>query len=103
MVNIVADAIQEIRQELTSAMAQGEGQSLRFKPGPVELELQLEISREVGGSGGIKWLVVSANAEGKVTRASTHTVKLTLQPLVPQDKNFSRPKGVLLSAPDPFS
>jgi len=80
----LADAIRELRQELTRAIAEGEGESLRFKPGPIELELQLEIGREGGGNVGIKWFVVSASGEGKVTRASTHTVKLTLEPLAPK-------------------
>jgi hypothetical protein len=31
----LADAIQEIRQELTRVIAEGEGQSSRFMPGPV--------------------------------------------------------------------
>jgi Trypsin-co-occurring domain 2 len=65
-------------------IAEGEGESLRFKPGPIELEQQLEIGREGGGSAGIKWFVVSASGQGKVTRAATHTVKVTLQPLAPE-------------------
>jgi hypothetical protein len=77
----LADAIRELRQELTRAIAEGEGESLRFKPGPIELELQLEIMGEGGGNVGIKWFVVSASGEGKISRASTHTVKLTLEPL----------------------
>lgn len=90
----LADAIRELRQELTRAIAEGEGESLRFKPGPIELELQLEIGREGGGSAEIKWFVVSASGEGKVTRASTHTVKLTLEPLPDEgggDVRISRP------------
>lgn len=77
----LADAIRELRRELTCAIAEGEGESLRFKPGPIQLELQLEIGREGGGNADIKWFVVSAGVEGKVTRASTHTVKLTLEPV----------------------
>lgn len=77
----LADAIRELRQELTRAIAEGQDESLRFKPGPIELELQLEIGREGGGKADIKWFVVSASVEGKVTRALTHTVKLTLEPL----------------------
>lgn len=80
----LADAIRELRQELARAIAEGEGESLRFKPGPIELELQLEIGKEGGAKAGVKWFVVSASAEGKVTQASTHKVKLTLQPVSPE-------------------
>jgi hypothetical protein len=92
----LADAIRELRQELTRAIAEGEGESLRFKPGPIALELQLEIEREGDVSTGIKWFVVSASAEGKMTRASTHTIKLTLEPLAPKgggDLEISRKRG----------
>ena|ERR1700730_10939849 len=44
----LADAIRELRQELTRAIAEREGESLRFKPGPIELELQLEIGAGLG-------------------------------------------------------
>lgn len=83
------EAIQSLRAELSEAMKQGTGQELRFKVGPVELEFAVEVGREVGGSGGVKFWVVSLEAKGTVTTATTHRVKLTLTPITSEGKDLN--------------
>ncbi|MDJ0704779.1 MAG: hypothetical protein QNJ46_15965 [Leptolyngbyaceae cyanobacterium MO_188.B28] len=92
----IARAIQSLRQELSQAIAEGEGKDLRFELGPVELEFQVEVSWEaggtVGGEGGIKFGIVSlgevsAEAEARRSRGTTHTIKLTLNPVTSEDGN----------------
>jgi len=41
----LADAVRALRAELTSAMAEGADQALRFELGPVEMEFLLEVNR----------------------------------------------------------
>ena len=50
----IALAIQSLRQELSQALAEGEGKALRFELGPVDLEFQVEVSWETGAKGSAK-------------------------------------------------
>ncbi|MDI2124651.1 hypothetical protein QI554_00690 [Yinghuangia seranimata] len=77
----LGDAIGAIRQELQRAMADGDGQQLRFRAGPVELEFTVEVTLE--GSAGTKVRVLpwSVEAKGGVTAARSNRVKITLQPV----------------------
>ena len=76
----LADAIAALRRELTAAMTTGKDSALRFGLGPVEMEFMLEVKREGGGEAGIRFGVVTIGAKGSIASASTHRVKLTLQP-----------------------
>jgi hypothetical protein len=85
----LADAVRALRAELTSAMAEGEDQALRFELGPVEMEFLLEVNRQASGDAGVRFWVVSLGGSGSVTRGSTHRV--TLQ-LVPKTANGETPR-----------
>ena len=76
----LADAVKALRAELTSAMAEGTDQALRFELGPVEMEFLLEVNREAGGQGGVRFWVVSLGGSGSVAHGSTHRVTLQLVP-----------------------
>jgi len=78
----LADAIRSLRTELLAAVEEGEGQGLRFRVGPVELEFEVVVSKEQGGGGGVRFWVISA--EGKLARskATTHRIKLSLAPVL---------------------
>jgi Trypsin-co-occurring domain 2 len=77
----LATAIRALRSELVEAARQGAGEEVRFAMGPVELELQVEVSKEAGGEAGIKFWLVSIGGKGSRTSATTHTVKLSLTPV----------------------
>ncbi len=79
----LAEAIRALRGELVAAVREAEGEEVRFALGPVELELQLEVSKEAGGEAGIAFWVVTIAGKGSRTEATTHTVKLTLTPVGP--------------------
>jgi hypothetical protein len=79
----LADAIRMLRRELLSAMEEGVGEALQFKLGPVELELQVQLSREGVGKGGVNVWAVSFAAEGKLGSGMAHKLKLTLHPIGP--------------------
>lgn len=72
----LADAVQALRAELTTAMAEGPAESLRFELGPVEMEFLLEVHPERGSKAGLRLGVVS----GSVSPGSTHRVTLSLTP-----------------------
>jgi hypothetical protein len=54
--------------------------ALHFELGPVELEFTLDVRKEGGADGGIRWGVVSFGARGSVASSTGHRVKLVLTP-----------------------
>jgi len=76
----LADAIRELRRELTEAMTEGQGKPIRFELGPVEMEFLLEVSKDAGGEAGVKFWVISLGGKGSMSSGSTHRVKLSLIP-----------------------
>jgi len=77
----LAELIAALRQELTAASKEGEGELVRFRPGPVELELTIEVSREAGPEAKIRFWVVEAGASAKRSSAVTQRLKLALDPI----------------------
>jgi hypothetical protein len=76
----LADAIGLLRDQVMEAQQRAEGHPLRFVMGEVtvELEVELERSRELGG--GLRFGVVSADARGGRSDRSVHHVTVTLTP-----------------------
>jgi hypothetical protein len=96
----LAKAIQDLRSELSQAMREGEGESLRFRPESIELELGIEATCEAGGEVKAKFWVVEAGVEGKGSRSTTHKLTLKLHPVdsrgedvLIRDKVSQRPGG----------
>jgi hypothetical protein len=76
----LAAVVESLRAELATAMAEGKGEDLRFRLGPVELEFQVQVSGEVGTQAGVKFWVVSVGGSAARSSASTHTIRLVLHP-----------------------
>src|SRR5690242_2941794 len=74
----LADAVQAVREGLTSAAARGAGQDLAFEVGEIAMEFTVEIRKDLKGSGGVKAWVVSADAEASRGSTRTHKVAFTL-------------------------
>ena len=77
----LAQAVAALREELADAMGQGAGAQVQFAVGPIDLEFQIEVGREAGASGKIRFWVVEAGAEGKVSSVTTQLVKVHLEPV----------------------
>ncbi|MFC1418297.1 trypco2 family protein [Streptacidiphilus cavernicola] len=73
-------AVRAVRDQLTQAAMEGAGSAVRFEVGPIQMEFAVEIRREAGASGGVRAWVLSAEAEAKASRGSTHRVSFTLTP-----------------------
>ena len=76
----LADAIDQLRRELGRAIEAANGERLQFMLGPVELELQVELSARAGATAEARWVVVSLGADAGTERTRTHKVTLTLTP-----------------------
>jgi hypothetical protein len=60
---------------------QADDEDVRFALGDVELELQVEVSKEAGGEGGIGFWLVTVGGKATRTSGTTHTIRLTLSPV----------------------
>jgi hypothetical protein len=79
----LAAAVAGVRDELLAAAVAGAGSEIGFVVGPIELEFAVQLSADAKVKGGFKVWVVSGDAEARVSRGRTHTVKVTLTPKHP--------------------
>jgi len=78
----LAEAIESVRAELEQARRGGQGRELQFRVGEVDVDFQVEVTREAGVEAGLKVWLVSAGAKGKLADKHTHTVRVTLVPQI---------------------
>jgi hypothetical protein len=76
----LSDLIRGLRQEFVAALAEGDGEPVRFELGAVELEMTVAVNREAGGNGKIRFLVVDADGSGKYSHSQTQRITVSLQP-----------------------
>ena len=81
-------AIGALRDELMHAVwagqfayqLNGQPRTLRFKPAPIEVTLQVAVTSTGTAKAGVKWWLIEAGAELSREKVATQTVKLTLEP-----------------------
>jgi hypothetical protein len=76
----LSDLIRDLRKELTTALADGAGEALRFELGSVELEASVAVDRDASAGGKVRFWVVEANGGGRLAQSQTQRITLTLQP-----------------------
>jgi hypothetical protein len=84
----LADAIKRLRDELMRAAAEGAGEDVRFRLGPIKLDLEVAASYSGGGEAGVRWFLISIGGKYEASRASTHTIHLELQPVGPDGEDL---------------
>src|SRR5215472_12890467 len=77
----LADAIAELRAEISRARREGEGKDVRFSSKAIEVELSVDFGWTAEGSAGVsKWIpFVDLGVKGSGSEKSLHKVKLTLE------------------------
>ncbi|UUU25520.1 trypco2 family protein [Streptomyces sp. DSM 40750] len=75
----LADAVQAVRDELTTAAARSTGQDVTFEVSDIELEFSVELRKEAAGGVKVKAWVVEAGADGGGGTTRTHRVAVTLK------------------------
>ena len=81
-------AITDLRAELLEALREGAGKELRFRLKPIELELSGGITGSLDGRGGVKFWVLELGGGAKLENATTHKLKLVLEPLGSEGREF---------------
>jgi hypothetical protein len=94
----LADAIGLVREQLVTAQLRGRrvvaGKVATFAVGKVVLEFTGEIKKTVGGSGGVKFWVVTADAKAERLRGAGHKVSIELLPQGKDGETFIVSGGV---------
>ena len=94
----LAAAVGALRDELTLAWWDARNKSVRFKPSPVELTLQVAVTSAGKGSARVRWWLIELGGEVSRESVVTQTVKVTLEPLIFDD--HGKPLEFLIDAAD---
>ncbi|MDN4646318.1 trypco2 family protein [Arthrobacter sp. PsM3] len=96
MPNVVvglAEAIEALRSQLMQAAAAGDGQVMRFSIEPVELTVQLAVTKDADGK--IGWEIFGVG--GGYERVATQTLTLKLAPLWEREDGTLTPDFAIAS------
>ena len=69
-----------LRKELSAARGQAKGADIAFTVGPIELDLEIGVTKEGEADAGIRFWVISLGAKGSYEKAQIQHLKLTLTP-----------------------
>jgi Trypsin-co-occurring domain 2 len=76
----LSQVIRDLRAELVEAMKVGQGETLQFALGPIEVELSVAVEKKGGAGVKVRFWVVEAGGEGGLSKADTQRIKLVLHP-----------------------
>lgn len=76
----LASVLRQLRAELDEAMDAAEGERLRFELGQVDVSLTVTVGREAASGAKIRFWVVEAGADAKISREEVQEIKLALIP-----------------------
>lgn len=82
----LAEMINTLRSELERAQKNSSGSGIVFETEKVDLELQVEVETANTAGGGVKFWVASLQGDLKQSRATSHTFKITLKPILSATK-----------------
>lgn len=78
----LADAIDELRRELSSALERGRGQAVQFELGPVTMEFEVGVTKAAGGKARAQFWVVSLGGSASREASRTHRITMELKPVI---------------------
>jgi hypothetical protein len=82
----LTEAIEALRAALVAAWWDGRQRHVRFKVEPVELTMQVGVTRAGKGSAGIRWHVLALGGERSREAVTTQTLRLRLAPVLFDDQ-----------------
>jgi hypothetical protein len=77
----LASVVRQLRAELNEALEDAQGERLRFELGPVQVSLSVTVGREGGAGAKVRFWVVDAGADAKLSREAVQEIKLVLTPV----------------------
>jgi hypothetical protein len=85
------EAIESLREDLAAAWWDGTRRRVRFRVEPVELTVQVGVTRTGKGSAGVKWHLLALGGERSREVASMQTLTLRLVPVLFDDEGRELP------------
>lgn len=76
----LASVLRQLRAELDEAMDAAEGERLRFELGQVDVSLTVTVGREAAPGAKIRFWVVEAGTDAKISHEAVQEIKLALVP-----------------------
>jgi hypothetical protein len=94
----LASVVRQLRAELNEALADAGGERLRFELGPVEMSVRVTVGREAAPGAKVRFWVIEAGAEARVSRDAVQEIKLVLTPVDTQARPGpgGKPASVLI-------
>src|SRR5215471_19434907 len=77
----LASVVRQLRAELNEALADAQGERLRFELGPVEVALTVTVGRDAAPGAKVRFWVIEAGADARVSRETVQEIKLVLTPI----------------------
>jgi hypothetical protein len=94
----LADAIEMVREQLVAAQLRGRrvvaGKVVVFAVGKVTIEFSGEVKKSLGGSGGVKFWVLTADGKAERATGASHKVTVELVAQEPDGTSFVVADGV---------
>jgi hypothetical protein len=94
----LAAAIKALRVALEEALTDGQSSAVRFRADPVELTVNVVVTKSRQGAAGVKWHVISVGGQRERELASTQTLKLRLTPVLLDEEGDPLPEDEQLIA-----
>jgi hypothetical protein len=89
----LADAITALREALVKAMWDGKDSKVRFRLQPVDLTVQVGVTRTGKGSAGVKWHILTIGGERSRQSEVIQTLRLKLAPVLHDDLGNELPQS----------
>ncbi len=86
------EAIESLRADLAAAWWDGRRHRVRFRVEPVELTVQVGVTRTGRGAAGVRWHVLTLGGERSTENATTQTLTLRLTPVLFDDLGSELPR-----------
>ena len=77
----LASVVRQLRAELNEAQEDAQGERLRFELGPVQVALSVTVGRDATPGAKVRFWVIEAGADVKVSRESVQEITLVLTPV----------------------
>jgi Trypsin-co-occurring domain 2 len=77
----LASVIRQLRAELNEALADAEGERLRFELGPVQVSLSVTVGRDATPGAKVRFWVIEAGADARLSREAVQEINLVLTPV----------------------
>ena len=74
----ITTALEQLRSQLTAVQESSADAALRFAVTEVEIEFLVQVTKDGGGSGGVRLGLVSVGADGRLSKGNSHRLKLKL-------------------------